>query len=131
MHFLKIFKSYYKKNEEIELLKQKVASMHEELKSLQKQETINNPRPIYIVEKLNVERVRFDKFELHNNFGALGIKEMKGRLNIGANYGHHLPNDAEELLAKKDLELDEARAMKNRGIEEAENHPKVNIKPKS
>ena len=48
------------------------------------QETLHSPT---IIEYINVERVTIDKYEHSNNFGALGIKSLEGRLNIGANYG--------------------------------------------
>jgi hypothetical protein len=47
--------------------------------------------PPIIVENINIEKVLADKVEYHNNFGALGIKELTGQLNIGANYGTGMP----------------------------------------
>ncbi|GAA0379321.1 hypothetical protein [Bacillus horti] len=58
---------------------------HEENTSVHSQAEQISP-PI-IVEKLHIEKISIDKFELSNNFGALGIKELQGKLNIGANYG--------------------------------------------
>lgn len=43
------------------------------------------PAPI-VVEQIRIDRVVVDKIEYQNNFGALGIKELSGKLNIGANY---------------------------------------------
>jgi hypothetical protein len=43
------------------------------------------PAPI-IIEQIKIDKVVVDKMEYHNNFGALGIKELSGKLNIGANY---------------------------------------------
>ncbi|WP_151191818.1 hypothetical protein [Desulfotomaculum copahuensis] len=40
-----------------------------------------------VVEKLCVERISVDRLEFTNNLGALGIRELSGSLNIGANYG--------------------------------------------
>lgn len=54
----------------------------------QQQEPIQPP---IVVEKLHIEKISIDKFELSNNFGALGIKELQGKLNIGANYGEGFP----------------------------------------
>lgn len=46
----------------------------------------NNGPPI-MIEHINIETLRVDKYELSNNFANLGIKDLKGKLNIGANYG--------------------------------------------
>ena len=43
--------------------------------------------PPVVVEQFYVERIIIDKVEYNNNFGSLGIKELSGMLNIGANYG--------------------------------------------
>lgn len=58
--------------------------------------------PTYI-EFLNVETIIIDRYEQSNNFGALGIKSLEGKLNIGANYGDksELPDEAKEKLEKK------------------------------
>ncbi|HEX7056780.1 MAG TPA: hypothetical protein VF260_06245 [Bacilli bacterium] len=53
-----------------------------------------------VVKNMHVEKVIVDKLEYHNNIGALGIKELKGRLNIGANYAG-LPPDWLEHAADK------------------------------
>lgn len=47
--------------------------------------------PPIVVEKLHIEKISIEKFQLSNNFGALGIKELQGKLNIGANYGEGFP----------------------------------------
>lgn len=44
------------------------------------------PSPV-IVEQLYVDKLTVDKVELNNNIGSVGIKELSGVLNIGANYG--------------------------------------------
>jgi len=58
--------------------------------------------PTYI-EFLNVETIIIDRYEQSNNFGALGIKSLEGKLNIGANYGDKsdLPDEAKEKLKEK------------------------------
>ncbi|WP_413309520.1 hypothetical protein AA0X95_13170 [Bacillus sp. 1P10SD] len=91
--FLIFSKSDYEKD-----LKKKLTSLElniEELKkSLQtlqqhppKEETGKTKDPPIIIEKINIEKIILDKYELNNNFGQLGIKELKGKLNIGATYG--------------------------------------------
>lgn len=61
-------------------MEKKLDGMEQKLESL-----INQP-PI-IVEKLFVEKIMFDKVDLSNNFGQLGIKDLSGRLNIGKTFG--------------------------------------------
>ncbi|GAA3324462.1 hypothetical protein GCM10020331_052420 [Ectobacillus funiculus] len=46
------------------------------------------PSRLSSLKKVHIDKIVFDKFELNNNFGQLGIKELKGRLNIGATYGN-------------------------------------------
>ncbi|TGB01982.1 hypothetical protein [Halobacillus salinus] len=130
MGFLNLFKSKLKEKEEIEELQRQLAMIHTELEKLQKRESPRPAETMYIVEKLNVERLRVDKFELHNNFGALGIKELKGKLNIGANYGYDIPDDVGELLERKDKEIEDAKNMKRRVKKEAGTSPKLNLNPK-
>jgi len=43
--------------------------------------------PPVVVEKLCVDKICVDRLEFTNNLGALGIRELSGNLNIGANYG--------------------------------------------
>ena len=47
----------------------------------------DGPEAPVVVEYLNIERLDIEKVELNNNFGSLGIKDLGGMLNIGANYG--------------------------------------------
>lgn len=67
--------------------------------------------PTYI-EFLNVEQIVIDRYEQSNNFGALGIKSLEGKLNIGANYGDKSPLP-EEVQNKLDEKLQTLKAMKN------------------
>ncbi|RXT04825.1 hypothetical protein [Ammoniphilus sp. CFH 90114] len=39
-----------------------------------------------IVENLNIEKIIVDRVHYENNIGTIGIKELEGKLNIGANY---------------------------------------------
>ncbi|MEH7093275.1 hypothetical protein [Neobacillus vireti] len=79
--------------------------------------------PPIIIEKINIEKIILDKYELNNNFGQLGIKELKGKLNIGATYGSEFtPNFDEE--TKKSLNRNTERKK------EPDKQLKVNIKAK-
>ena len=55
------------------------------LQQLSKQQ--ENPDYHVSIDQVYIEKIVVDKLELNNNFGTLGIKELQGTLNIGANYG--------------------------------------------
>jgi hypothetical protein len=88
----------FSKNDYEKELKDKISVLEENLAELkttftlmQKQDeekeiSLKKDPPI-IIEKINIEKIIFDKYELNNNLGQLGIKELKGKLNIGATYG--------------------------------------------
>jgi hypothetical protein len=82
--------------------------------------------PPIIIEKINIEKIVVDKYELNNNFGQLGIKELKGKLNIGATYGSEFtPNIQDE---DEDESDNESRRRSDQS--QNSNGPKVNIKAK-
>ncbi|MBT2656221.1 hypothetical protein J7E81_13455 [Bacillus sp. ISL-18] len=124
----------FKKNDYEMELKNKLISLEmniEELKkSLQTSQQQGLPEselktkdPPIIIEKINIEKIILDKYELNNNFGQLGIKELKGKLNIGATYGSEFtPSFDEE--TKKPLNHNTERKK------EPDKQPKVNIKAK-
>ena len=124
----------FKKNDYEMELKNKLISLEmniEELKkSLQTSQQQGLPEselktkdPPIIIEKINIEKIILDKYELNNNFAQLGIKELKGKLNIGATYGGEFtPTFAEG--AKKTMKHEDERQK------EPEKNMKVNIKPK-
>jgi hypothetical protein len=70
-----------------------------------------------------VENIHTDKYETNNYIGSMGIKELKGRLNIGANYTDSGGSEEvkEKILEKVEEKLDEKKA---------ERLPKLNIKTK-
>jgi hypothetical protein len=83
--------------------------------------------PPIVIEKLNVERLVVDKVELNNNFGQLGIKELKGRLNIGATYGEggildYIKKEGEQINRNNDTSTSRTKTEK-KTVE-----PKVNMK---
>lgn len=101
----------------IEELKKSLLTIQEQ-KQPQTIEKANDP-PI-IIEKINIEKIILDKYELNNNFGQLGIKELKGKLNIGATYGS-------EFTPKMEAENDEIRRKEKNKSPSSEKSPKVNI----
>ena len=134
MSFKDLFLIYSKSNYERDLRK-KLASLEMNIEELKKtlllseeqtqHDTVTKPQeaPI-IIEKITIEKIILDKFELNNNFGQLGIKELKGKLNIGATYGGDFPPISEEEGTEP--------AIKKHYVKKPtqENGPKVNIHAK-
>lgn len=84
-------------------LEERIGKLEEELQDLKQR--CNGlqcePEPQIIVEQLYVEKLMVDKIELNNNFGSLGIKDLGGTLNIGANYGGGVPLPKEKEKARE------------------------------
>ncbi|MDP4084931.1 MAG: hypothetical protein Q8934_09990 [Bacillota bacterium] len=88
---------------------------------------ITQNEPPIIIERINIEKIILDKYELNNNFGQLGIKELKGKLNIGATYG----SDFTPFQEEEEQEVKEERNDKQEKVKAtAEKGPKINIKSK-
>jgi hypothetical protein len=128
--FLIFRKNDYEKEfkKKLSSLEMNIEELKKSLETFEKQTSsdmvIKSTDPPIIIEKINIEKIIFDKYELNNNFGQLGIKELKGKLNIGATYGS-------EFTPK----LDEEEKVENRCNEKmkkntSEKSPKVNIHAK-
>ncbi|MFC3343497.1 hypothetical protein [Paenibacillus abyssi] len=93
--------SLYKNNrEQDKLYKQlltRVCEMEKELSLLKQTNGREKSDAQIVIEHLHIEHFKVDKVDYENNFGALGIKELKGQLNIGANYRTGMPGQAEEV----------------------------------
>ncbi|MFC0215747.1 hypothetical protein ACFFK0_25450 [Paenibacillus chartarius] len=122
------------KLQELELKVQRLSSPGHEM-----------PAPI-VVEHIHIDKVVVDKVEYHNNFGALGIKELSGKLNIGANYSMSegdTPMEEEGLQvltemrsAMRQAQDDHKSSAKQTENKEARDHtndggPKVKIRAKT
>lgn len=132
------FKSFmliFKKSEYEKEVKSKLASLERNLQELKmaitamEEKKQNDPPkkpadPPIIIEKINIEKIIVDKYELNNNFGQLGIKEMKGKLNIGATYGSEFTPMLDEEEEADQGAKDESRKSKKPSNS---NGPKVNI----
>ncbi len=121
----KLFHWINKESQEVMDLKINVSCLNEEVRELKSQLANHKPSPVYIVEQLNVE-----KYEVHNSFGAIGIKNLSGRLNIGANYENDLPDNIGELLDWKDEELSKVKNRKETQRNMQVHQPKVNVQSK-
>jgi hypothetical protein len=136
MSIKNLFQSLWKNESEMELkmkvklLESNLNSLKNDLKdfqekaNLQKDEQIIKEPPI-IIEKINIEKIILDKYELNNNFGQLGIKELKGKLNIGATYGSEFTPNLENENNGEDEKSEYENKRKQKG-----NGPVVNIKTK-
>ncbi|MCM3568877.1 hypothetical protein [Neobacillus mesonae] len=138
---LKNFFILFRKNEteneirkKLSILELNIKELEEALHGLKNQnQNQNEPEqdaktkdaPI-IIEKINIEKIILDKYELNNNFGQLGIKELKGKLNIGATYGSEFtPKMDEEDIEKQEKEK---REKKEESPAEDRQGPKINFK---
>jgi len=78
----------------LEKLKKQVGELERKIRQVQEQSAqevadlqqklakLDNP---LIIEYVYVDRITVDRLELQNNFGALGIRELGGTLNVGVN----------------------------------------------
>lgn len=73
---------------ELKKLKKQFAELGDKVQILQsrldemRQECRDNTN----IENVYVERINVDRLEFSNNFGAMGIRELGGTLNVGVNY---------------------------------------------
>lgn len=125
-------KNDYEKDLKIKLasLEMKIEELKESLSAYQhdgsEEKQVKTKEPPIIIEKINIEKIILDKYELNNNFGQLGIKELKGKLNIGATYGsEYIPKLDEE----ENEETERGDKVKREGAD-SRTGPKVNIHTK-
>jgi hypothetical protein len=125
MYFKNLFEFLWKNESETELkmkmklLETNLNNLKDELKEMKENVNMKNPEqtkdPPIIIERINIEKIILDKYELNNNFGQLGIKELKGKLNIGATYGSEFtPNLDDEKEEKKDEGREKTQKEKNK-----------------
>ncbi|WP_203362072.1 hypothetical protein [Bacillus sp. REN10] len=55
-----------------------------------------------VYQQFHIDHLYLDKYELTNNLGQLGVKELSGSLHIGASYGN-IPNPEEMTDKQKEL----------------------------
>ncbi|WP_248929625.1 hypothetical protein [Paenibacillus hamazuiensis] len=81
------------------LLEQRLAEVEKKLASLAHEEPgcgKDQSAPAIVIEQLHIDKLVVEKLEHSNNFGALGIKELGGKLNIGVNYTGPIPENIQE-----------------------------------
>ncbi|WP_148709066.1 hypothetical protein [Falsibacillus albus] len=110
MFFKKLFEQKKKYEKNVSVLTKEIKKLRKELKD------IKEHQQSVVIEHVNIEKLMIDKYETNNHLGQLGIKELKGKLYIGATYGEGYSS-----LIKNEEE---------RSIEEDKTRSKVQEKPK-
>ncbi|MGI6603713.1 MAG: hypothetical protein GX062_01880 [Firmicutes bacterium] len=84
-----LLREWYRQEKNLRL---KLAELEERVHELEMRQASEpaQPPPV-VIEQLSIDRVIIDRVELNNNIGALGIRELSGMLNVGANYGGAAP----------------------------------------
>ncbi|WP_052404791.1 hypothetical protein [Bacillus rubiinfantis] len=132
---IKNFFLLFRGNEHEEEIRKKISSMEMSIEDLknklktfqeekQSNEDAKSPNPPIIIERVNIEKIILDKYELNNNFGQLGIKELKGKLNIGASYG----SEFTPMHNQNPQDNKEESKSKNTDLTNCSQGPKINIK---
>ena len=102
MFFKKLLNHFMKNDPEVKKMHDKLLQIESKLNLISEQQQQIEPSSTTIIEKVNVEKIYVDQIEHNNNFGALGIKSLEGRLNIGANYGvGNIPPEADKKQKEK------------------------------
>ncbi|SCW79135.1 hypothetical protein SAMN04487970_104822 [Paenibacillus tianmuensis] len=70
------------KQEEAQRLRQLEERLNQLMEKLEDQQT----QPAIVIQSLSIEKVVVEHIDLNNNLGQLGIRELSGKLNIGAAY---------------------------------------------
>lgn len=74
-------------------LQSKIKALEDQLSLLQKYYLSSAAAPPIVFQEFSIERVFLDKYEQTNNLGQLGIRELNGKLHIGAVYPPHLESE--------------------------------------
>lgn len=117
-------------NRRLDELEKQLRSISRELSGLS-----GGKPPAIVVEQIAIEKLVIEKLEHSNNFGALGIKELTGKLNIGVN---HTGPIEETALQKFFSEADEPDQVDKESScnkpesarTQAHEGPNINIRPK-
>ena len=83
-----MFFSFFTTGREFKKIKKQFAELAFTIQVLQSQldEMRQESRDNINIENVYVERINVDRLEFSNNFGAMGVRELGGTLNIGVNY---------------------------------------------
>ena len=116
----------------VEIMQLKVDEIGKKIHNKKEEKEIKWVGSPTIIEYLNVEKIDVDRYEQSNNFGALGIKSLEGRLNIGANYGspEQLPIELQKSI-KKELEKNHKNKPEKIKPSKTKMSPKTTIRARS
>lgn len=70
------------KQEEAQRLRQLEERLNQLIAKLEERQT----QPAIVIQSLSIEKVVVEHVDLNNNLGQLGIRDLSGKLNIGAAY---------------------------------------------
>lgn len=118
-------KEWKSATQQLQYQQESIQKLQESLNTLDPSSKENILKSPTIIEHIHVDTVIIEQYEQSNNFGALGIKTLEGRLNIGANYGTTDP------LTEKQ-KRDKARFIKEKNnIKKQPQQPKTTIRSRS
>ncbi|CRF28825.1 Uncharacterised protein [Mycobacterium tuberculosis] len=91
--------------------------LQEQAQAKPEEPKLEETRPTVVIEHISIDKLIVEKWDHSNNFGALGIKELEGKLNIGVNYSG--PIDGEALKdffpnARKQPDSEEKSSLKQK-----------------
>ncbi|WLR43361.1 hypothetical protein LC087_04030 [Bacillus carboniphilus] len=98
-------------------LENKIDHLTEKIEELKQKQSV-------IVEQINVDKIIIEKYEQSNNFGQLGIKQLEGKLNIGATYSY----DKDELKKSEKEEQPKEQANQKQSKGKKQTNPKVRMR---
>ncbi|TVY10264.1 hypothetical protein [Paenibacillus cremeus] len=91
--------------------------------------------PTIVIENVSIAHLHIDKLEHSTNFGALGIKDLGGKLNIGVNYTGPIGGETwEQWLSEVKKEASgqpEPAEGKEQEMRASAGQPTCNIRPKA
>ncbi|MCD7032961.1 hypothetical protein LRR81_01880 [Metabacillus sp. GX 13764] len=133
---LKNLFSLFKKDDQIAKLHEKLDTVEKKLEALDNLKDMmaksskKEPANGTVIEEVQIKVDKFvlEKLEYNIHMGQIGIKELKGRLNIGATYGELFPFQMDEQLGEKIDEKVEEWKSDHAAQKKAENTPHVNIR---
>ncbi|CAM3670042.1 hypothetical protein [Marinicrinis lubricantis] len=115
-------------SDQVKQLETKLNQLEQEFNRLEK--TKCEERPTVHVEHVQVDQLIVEKLELNNTFGQLGIKELSGKLNIGATtYGKWPPAD-EATGDDSALDHDAGKSSSKHAKSDQKGGPKVHMRAK-
>ncbi|WP_433742492.1 hypothetical protein [Falsibacillus pallidus] len=121
MFLKKLFRPSPNYEENLTQLSKEIKKLRKEIKKISEE----NKQSI-LMETVNIEKLIIERYETNNHLGQLGIKELHGKLYIGATYGENSERKQTPFPKEETNEM-----MKKEGRSKKENErsgPKINIR---